>query len=282
MTSPSLIRPASFSDAVAISALLDQSLYVHQHLDWRMPMDWLGSPMFFLQESNHRINAVLACPPEPPGYAWIRVFACQPDLDLQQVWSNMLAYVVDRLPKNSHLCLLAIDTWMDKIARTSMLKHRQDVVVLEWNRLIPEEVESTPEYVLRPMIIDDIPSVADLDEEAFESQWVHSEETLMLAFMQSKFCDVVTYQDNIIAYQLTTAGYTSAHLARLAVHPEFQHHHIGYNLVRSMINAAVSEGLSRITVNTQSTNQSSLSLYHRLGFQENSERYPVYIFDKKG
>ena len=282
MSSAATIRPASHSDAGAISDILEQSFYVHQHLDWRSPMDWLGNPMFFIQESDHRIEAVLACPPEPPGYAWIRVFACQPDLDLHQVWSNMLTYTVSQLPHDSHLCLLAIDSWLDALAIPSLLTYRQDVVVLEWNRQMPDQLELSPDYLSRPMTADDIPDVAKVDQKAFEPQWVHSEETLMLAFMQCRFADVVTCQNEIIAYQLTTAGYTSAHLARLAVLPDFQHQHIGYLLVRSMFHSATSSGFGRITVNTQSTNQSSLALYHHLGFQENGERYPVYMYDKEG
>jgi len=282
MNTASIIRPASFSDAGAISDILEQSLYVHQHLDWRMPMDWLGGQMFFLQEINNRIEAVLACPPDPPGYAWIRVFACQPDVDIQHVWSNMLAYTVNQLPDNSHICLLAIYSWFDALVKDSIMTYRQDVVVLEWNRQMPELMEVAPDYVIRPMTADDIPDVAILDQNAFEPQWVHSEETLMLAFMQCKFSDVVTWHDEIIAYHLTTAGYTSAHLARLAVRPDFQHQHIGFLLVRSMFREAITAGFGRITVNTQSTNQSSLALYHHLGFQENGERYPVYIYDKEG
>lgn len=38
-------------------------------------------------------------------------------------------------------------------------------------------------------------------------------------------------------------------------------------------------GISRLSVNTQSDNQASLSLYQRMGFMRTGEEYPVYTFD---
>jgi ribosomal protein S18 acetylase RimI-like enzyme len=38
-------------------------------------------------------------------------------------------------------------------------------------------------------------------------------------------------------------------------------------------------GISRLSVNTQSDNQASLSLYQSTGFVRTGEAYPVYTFD---
>jgi RimJ/RimL family protein N-acetyltransferase len=38
-------------------------------------------------------------------------------------------------------------------------------------------------------------------------------------------------------------------------------------------------GIARLSVNTQSDNQASLSLYQRMGFVRTGEQYPVYTFD---
>jgi ribosomal protein S18 acetylase RimI-like enzyme len=66
------------------------------------------------------------------------------------------------------------------------------------------------------------------------------------------------------------------HLARLAVHPEFQRMGIAYSLVYDLLRQFDQQGFWRVTVNTQSDNQPSLSLYKQFGFKRTGEEIPVY------
>ena len=76
--------------------------------------------------------------------------------------------------------------------------------------------------------------------------------------------------------ELSTANDFSAHLARVAVLPQFQHEHIGHQLVEDMIDSFFQKGISSITVNTQSTNHASLRLYKKIGFRPTGDQFPVY------
>ena len=38
-------------------------------------------------------------------------------------------------------------------------------------------------------------------------------------------------------------------------------------------------GIYKLSVNTQSDNAASLSLYQKMGFVRTGEQYPVYVFD---
>jgi len=82
--------------------------------------------------------------------------------------------------------------------------------------------------------------------------------------------------DNIIGYQISTTMTIYGHLARLAVHPDFQNAGIGYAIVYDLLKRLEQQGLSRITVNTQSNNLPSLKLYKQLGFIRTGEEIPVY------
>jgi ribosomal protein S18 acetylase RimI-like enzyme len=68
------------------------------------------------------------------------------------------------------------------------------------------------------------------------------------------------------------------HLARLSVHPDFQRTGIGYNLVQDILVRFKSQGASKVTVNTQVNNHSSLALYEKFGFQKTSEIFPTYQY----
>jgi ribosomal protein S18 acetylase RimI-like enzyme len=83
----------------------------------------------------------------------------------------------------------------------------------------------------------------------------------------------------LVGYQLTTGGGTRAHLARLAVHPSIQGRGAGKALLSNLFTSLVRGGMIRLSVNTQSDNSISLSLYKRMGFVRTGEQYPVYTFD---
>jgi len=133
-----------------------------------------------------------------------------------------------------------------------------------------------PEFQFRPMIVSDLHEVALVDERSFEKQWRNNRDSIELSYNQSQHSTVVEFQNQIIGYELTTANHYTAHLARLAVLPEFQHRGIARYLVTTMLHWCVNNGAVQVTVNTQSDNVASLHLYHELGFELTGENYPVF------
>jgi ribosomal-protein-alanine N-acetyltransferase len=125
----------------------------------------------------------------------------------------------------------------------------------------------------------DLPQVAELDARAFAPLWRNSLAGLERAFSQAGHATVAEEAGQLIGYQITTQNPFSAHLARLAVHPQKQRHGIGYALVQDLIVEMRRRDLNRVTVNTQADNKASLALYARLGFYRTQESYPVYLFD---
>jgi ribosomal protein S18 acetylase RimI-like enzyme len=63
------------------------------------------------------------------------------------------------------------------------------------------------------------------------------------------------------------------------VHPAAQGKGAGRALLSDLFRYITYAGLSRLSVNTQSDNQASLSLYQRMGFVRTGEEYPVYTFE---
>jgi hypothetical protein len=83
------VRPADLQDRQVISDLIFFQNHAHRHLDWRHPLDWLGSPYFWLMEEDGRALAALACPPDPPGIAWVRLFAFGGAVSALEAWSAL-------------------------------------------------------------------------------------------------------------------------------------------------------------------------------------------------
>ncbi len=83
-----IVEPAEFEDRHSLANLIHFGSYVHRHLDWRPPLDWLGQTPFLIARSEGEIVGALASPPDPPNVAWIRLFAASPGYLLRVCGKN--------------------------------------------------------------------------------------------------------------------------------------------------------------------------------------------------
>jgi [ribosomal protein S18]-alanine N-acetyltransferase len=270
------IRPARHNDQQLISALLKLEYYVHRHLDWRTPLDWLGHQPFWLIERKRRALAALACPPDPPEIAWIRFFSCTSAYEPDTAWELLFERVKTALSSTGlEMAGLALQDWFGQMLVSHGFYHHQDIVVLAWETQSPGQTV-LPEVTIRPFIATDLPAVQSLDQRSFEPLWQISLGTLTRSYQQAAYATVAEIEGVIVGYQISTATSFSAHLARLAVEPTSQRSGIGAFLVHDLQSYFYRQRLRYVTVNTQSDNHASLALYDRLGFLRSGERFPVY------
>ncbi len=282
MPEPLTLRKANEGDQRAISTLITFEYYVHRHLDWRTPTDWLGSQPFWLLERSQRLLAALACPPDPPEIAWVRFFASSTAVDLREAWQMLFEQAHESLPAEYAYPMagLALQDWFAQLLIETGFRHRQNIVVLQWNERKPPKQDSSTAVKLRPLLPADLPAVQVVDELAFERLWQMSVDTLTRSYNQAAYATVAEIGGKIVGYQISTQSSYSAHLARLAVDPTLQQRGIGAQLVRDL-QAHFSRNRSRlITVNTQSDNHASLALYKKLGFDLSGEQFPVFVLNQ--
>jgi ribosomal-protein-alanine N-acetyltransferase len=274
------VRPAGLQDRQLVSSLIFYENHAHRHLDWRPPLDWLGSPYFWLIEENGRALAVLACPPDPPGVAWIRLFAFSGQVSAVEAWSALWELAREEIARRggAQVGLIAMQGWMRELLARTDFDRPQTIVMLEWRgrAFLPPSVPSVTR--LRPMTADDLPAVAQVDAEAFDPFWHNSPDALARAFSQAALATVAESDGRVVGYQLSTGNPTGAHLARLAVRKEAQGVGLGAALVADLIVKMRQRGAFRISVNTQNDNLASLKLYQRLGFTRTGKEYPVYRY----
>lgn len=274
----SSIRPATEEDRSRLANLLHFEIHVHRHLDWRRPLDWLGHAPFLVLEAAGRINAALACPPDPPGLAWVRLFAVMTRVDIAQAWNKLWAQARRQLgAMGVHVAAaISLNDWFAQLLRSSGFQHTHNVVVLHWQVNGPAQTAPVEGGQLRPMRVEDLPAVYEVDKAAFAPLWQNPLTALEFAYQQAGFATVVEQEGRIVAYQLSTRSAQGLHLARLATHPSMQGRGLAQTLVADLQRHARERHEPRLTVNTQDNNKPSLGLYRKLGFVLTNETLPVY------
>jgi ribosomal protein S18 acetylase RimI-like enzyme len=274
------IRPVTKADQQKLISLMHFEHHVHRHLDWISPVDLVDSQPFFVLEQQGQVQAALACPIDPPGVAWIRVFVASGSISYEAAWQLLWAEVRESLRNLNGIRVVAIalHQWMSELLIRSEFKHVQDVVFLAWNAPIKFTLKRQNYANIRTMKREDLPEIQKVDEAAFSLIWRNSTPSLSAAYEQSYFATVLEDHVGIYGYQISTAGHMGGHLARLAVHPRRQGQKSGYDLLVDLLRKFYDAKINKISVNTQKDNYVSLNLYHKVGFQNTNEEYGVYEF----
>lgn len=272
------IRRALFTDRSRLANLIHFSAYVHQHLDWKPPLDWIGSEPYLLLEKDGDVYATLACPPDLPKITWIRLFAANSSISINQAWKLLWEATNEELSQADELVVAAISlqSWFNDLLEESKFEHTDNVIVLMWEPSTSLPLPPPAMVKIRPMMPEDLDKIEEIDHEAFGSVWKNSLESLNLAFQQSVFASVAELEDEIIGYQYSTSSSMGGHLARLAIKTSMQGKGFGYLLVHQLLDKFRAHGVRRVTVNTQQSNVASLALYSKAGFNNTGESYRVY------
>lgn len=272
------VRPAEKQDRAQLANIIHFENHVHRHLDWRTPLEWLGRQPFLVVERGSKIVAALACPPDPPGVAWVRVFAVSSQIKKEQVWDLLWqeAKKTLLLEKDITVAAIPLHDWFVDLLKNNKFTHSHNVVVLVWDNKHQSLHPDNNSPAIRMMGAEDLVRVRDVDHAAFGPLWRNSLESIQLAYKQSTLATVIEDQIGILGYQISTPSPFGAHLARLAVHPRGQGQGLGYSMVHHLQNHFTGREHKRISVNTQDHNTKSLKLYKKSGFVLSGETYPVY------
>ena len=278
------VRPADPKDHQQISNLIFFESRLHRHLDWRSPLEWLGAPFYWALEEDGQITAALACPTERERIAWVRLFVYTGRWSAESAWNIIWAAARQEIAQagGATVAAIAVQPWFQDVLGASGFENHQQIVILEWRYQPPFAFTSPREpggLHIRRMTEADLPEVQRTDAASFDPLWQNALETIRKAFDQALYATVIENEQGILGYQLSTGSGQRAHLARLAVHPAVQGKGAGRALLSDLFRYITYAGISRLSVNTQSDNQASLSLYQRTGFVRTGEAYPVYTFD---
>ena len=279
MNTPLEIRQAKISDLQELEKFLNFEFFVHQHLDWFNPGDWIENEPFLLAFREKEIVACLSVFSEVKDIAWLRIFGCSSFYSREQLWNILFSELVTQMKGEvSTVAVLGIHDWFVKILKRNLFNVHQEIIVLERLKSTLPNSTLNPNIVIQPLHINQVPQTAQLDARCFDPIWQLPENSMLKAYVQSGYATAAFLDQQLVGYQITTETPSFAHLARLAVDPGFQGKNIGKTLVYDLIENYLRKGIRKISVNTQNDNLASKALYKTMGFIQNSERYPVLIY----
>jgi ribosomal protein S18 acetylase RimI-like enzyme len=275
------VRAANLSDLESLHELIQRKSFVHRHLGWGSPLDQLGSEPFLILEDDSGILAALACPPDEDNITWLQLFAAAPGMSIRRCWQALWPQansILQMTPSVSTVNSLVIRNELDELLSRAGFKIIDQVVVLVWDPTDAIWPKLDPGHMIRDMRKDELEKVYRIDRLAFDQIWRNSRSQLKAAVQMAFSATVITVENQIRGYQISTVNPKGGHLARLVVDPTYQSKGLGTQLLSDLLIKFLDHGIIDVSVNTQYKNQASLELYKKFGFRLLDERYPVRQF----
>lgn len=291
------VRVAEQEDARAINRMLQRVPFSHIHVDWRLPIDWIGTDSFvvvpepafsteqrqsvankFLPPSR-RLQGCLAVAADPPPAAWVRLASVAAVADSQALLAAMLTRAIDFLRKTAvtQIGWLATRKWPNEwLPQMGFVRANEIETYVKEDDWLPS-VTAVPHLTIRPVALSDMLRLEALERAAFAPLWRHSAATLTLASRHALCFDVAEINQQIVAFQLSSRTEAGVHLVRLTVDPAWQKRGIGSAILAHALRTYHRQGLRQVSLNTQLDNFSSQFLYRKFGFSASGQRFPVWV-----
>ncbi|MDF2511869.1 MAG: hypothetical protein K0S04_1735 [Herbinix sp.] len=134
--------------------------------------------------------------------------------------------------------------------------------------------------LIRKMIEGDLAEVCSIEQETFSDPW--SEEDFCNSMREANNTYLVVEIEGMIAgycgyWGICEEGY----IYNVAVKKEFRRHHIGYQMLKELINDAKSRGIASLTLEVRISNEPAILLYEALGFERAGIRKDFYTKPKE-
>jgi [ribosomal protein S18]-alanine N-acetyltransferase len=130
---------------------------------------------------------------------------------------------------------------------------------------------------IRPMIAADLPAVIELDQLSFSQPWPPAAFEVELENINSR-CWVVDVDARVVAALVLWRVLDEAHIATVAVHPDFRQRGIGSALLRASMDAAYAEGARIYHLEVRAGNLAAQKMYADFGYEVVGRR-PGYYQD---
>lgn len=275
------IRFIQPDDIPTMRAFFNSSIHLHQHLDWHTPNERLHFSPFWIAERNQSILGAFCSPIIEHQISWIQLFAIKKMISQPKAWQSLYGAYVEychQNEKNIQVFSLAYYPWYHKLLENTGFQPAYSIVTLENEGIyLPDFRFNTNDFALVPITLENYPRIHHLDVLAFDLPWQMTDAALLKAFRSSIYATMVTRNDQIIGYQITTESDSTLHLARVAVHPEFQNQGIAGYLIHDLVLFMKRFHFKGLSVNTQSNNHASLALYRKMGFYKTGSSIPVMV-----
>jgi ribosomal-protein-alanine N-acetyltransferase len=141
-------------------------------------------------------------------------------------------------------------------------------------------LEPVDGLVIRPMLKEDVPFVHHLDTISFSLPWSQrslSYEVSQNAGARTWVAEIEQAMVNrIIGMMVLWLILDKAHIATLAVHPDFRRRGVARKIMITALNAVFHEGARSSYLEVRAGNQAALQMYKELGYEVMGNRSHYY------
>ncbi len=264
-----VFRRATRTDFGAIVRLLQTSWSVFSRLRMQDIEARLDRYPAFVVSDGRALRGFLMVEPQLPRSGLIVVAALHDDSRVTAFLEAALPPLEAELRRQGIRRLVQIGqaSWLTAQLPRYGFQVVDRIVTLEWERQPLPVLLSHPALRIRSAHLDDLPDLLVLDRLAFGELWQKPRATFREALGRAVLFSVGMVGDALVAYAWCDGYGDHAHLTRLATHPDHQGQGIGAHMLRHILQNLVARGVQTVTLNTQTTNRSSLELYRRFGFR---------------
>ena len=131
-----------------------------------------------------------------------------------------------------------------------------------------------PEFVLRPMRDEDLPSVWAAEQASYAFPW--SEAVFRDCLRAGYVCRVAELDHQLVGYGILSVGAGEAHILNICVRPEYRCRGFGRRLVTGLFDLARAHGATDLFLEVRPSNASAIRLYQSLGLSQVGLRRGYY------
>lgn len=274
-------RCAEPADIDEINRFLNQDLLTNRLLDY-FPLEyWMGQPGFVMDQTDGEITGLLLNVSAMPNITWIKLFASIRNTH-RGIWKQLFDRSLFEIRENKirKIASLSFINWYSNLLVSSGFSSEYEIVMLSTQDLNISPSDAGIHFQIRAARLSDLQQIELIDHKSFSDIWQFSLEELIRTLAASGLATLAILNGEIVGYQMSKiSSDNSAHLIRLAILPQFQNQHIGKALVSDLFRKLSVHGVQKLTVNTQSNNLASLTLYQHLGFSLTDQNYSVYTLE---
>lgn len=131
------------------------------------------------------------------------------------------------------------------------------------------------------LTLEDIDDLMVVEKLSFTIPW--SKEAFVEEVTNNKFARYIVAKVNgkAIGYAGLWKIFDEGHITNVAVHPEYRRNGVGYMLVKSLIDLAQEENITRMTLEVRKSNIPAQNLYAKFGFKIEGFRKEYYADNKE-
>jgi ribosomal protein S18 acetylase RimI-like enzyme len=267
-----LLRQGARRDRLGLEWLLRTSRYAHSAQGQEPLLELLLEHPNLVWLRDRSIHAAVLPSLYRHPIAMVRYLIVRHAADLSFLFASALPHLEARLERlgveqlGFHQC----PDWL--VTGIEAQGYRIQDRVLGYERgLSRHEPGQEAEFPLRPAEPEDVKDLLALDHAAFPPFWRLNAAIIESAMEGSGLFWVAEGREQLLAYLMAEGWGSEAYLSRIAVAPDRQGQGLGTALLKQALALLASQGIQRVSLNTQEGNARSRALYARLGFQETGE-----------